>query len=176
VSRVIEFVRGDLAAVARTTMAHPDHDLRVTLYPIFHIGSPSFYAALSEDLVRFRIFLLEGVRWRWKTQLYDLAAQNLGLVTQRTHLHLPDGSERVPLDMSVQEFNREAGLLPVGWRLLLRLLRPILWVMTATGSGRDRVWDSFSKESYVRGLRDREGPPFTPDRDQARQDDVEVPT
>jgi hypothetical protein len=44
---VTTFVRGDLAAVGRTAMSHPDHDLRVTLYPVFHIGSPAFYAALS---------------------------------------------------------------------------------------------------------------------------------
>jgi hypothetical protein len=73
-------------------------------------------------------------------------------------LHLPERSERLPLDMSAQEFNREAGRLPVHWRLLLRLLRPVLWIMTATASGRDRVWDSFSKKSYVGRLRDREGP------------------
>jgi hypothetical protein len=158
VSGVIEFVRGDLAAVGRTTMTHPDHDLRVTLYPVFHIGSPSFYAALSDDLKRFRVLLLEGVRWRWRTQLYDLAAHNLGLVTQRTHLHLPDPSERLLLDMTAAEFGREAGRLPIRWRLVLWFLRPILWVMTSTDSGRHRVWDTFSKARHVRALRDRDGP------------------
>jgi hypothetical protein len=59
---MVEFVRGNLAAVGRTAMGHPDHDLRITLYPMFHIGSPAFYDALSEDLQRFRVFLLEGVR------------------------------------------------------------------------------------------------------------------
>jgi hypothetical protein len=152
-SGVIEFVRGDLAAVGRTTMTHADHHLLVTLYPVLHIGSPSFYAALSEDLKRFRVFLLEGVRWRWKGALYDLAARNLGLVTQRTHPHLPDDSERLPLDMSPAEFSREAERLPMRWRLALRLVRPILWAMTATEWGRHRVWDSFSKESVYATLR-----------------------
>jgi len=44
---MIEFVRGSLAAVARTVMRHPDHDLRITLYPVFHVGSAAFYDALS---------------------------------------------------------------------------------------------------------------------------------
>lgn len=156
---MIEFVRGDLAAVGRTTMSHPNHSLRVSLYPVFHIGSPAFYAALSEDLRRFRIFLLEGVRWRgWRRPLYDLAAQNLGLVTQREHLRLPPDSERLPLDMTEAEFSRQAGELPVHYQLLLRFLRPVLWAVTSTESGRHHVWDSFSKESYVRGLQDDERP------------------
>ena len=65
-------------------MSHPDHDLKITLYPVFHIGSPAFYAALSDDLERFQVFLLEGVRWwRRRGSLYDLAARNLGLVSRR---------------------------------------------------------------------------------------------
>lgn len=156
---MIQFVRGDLAAVGRTTMSHPEHELRVSLYPVFHIGSPEFYSALSEDLGRFRVFLLEGVRWRgWKGPLYDLAARNLGLVTQQEHLHLPSGSERVSLDMSEAEFAREARALPPQWRALLWFLRPVLWPLTSTETGRQSIWDSFSKASYLRGLRDPESP------------------
>jgi hypothetical protein len=140
-------------------MSHPDHGLRVTLYPVFHVGSPRFYAALSADLRRFRIFLLEGVRWRGlRGPLYDLAARNLGLVTQREHLRFPADAERLPLDMAEPEFTQEAAALPIHWRLLLRLLRPILWAATSIEGGRHLVWDTFSKERYVRGVRDVEGP------------------
>lgn len=156
---MIEFVRGDLAAVGRTTMSHPGHGLKVTLYPVFHIGSPGFYDALSRDLARFRVFLLEGIRWRgWRRPLYDLAARNLGLVTQHDHLRLPADSERHPLDMNEAEFRRLARALPLQGRLKLRLLRPLLWAITATESGRHHVWRSFSKASYVRGLRSVDGP------------------
>lgn len=109
-----EFVRGDLAAVARTAMAHPGHGLRITLYPMFHVGSPSFYEALSADLTRFRVFLLEGVRWRgFRGQLYDLVAKNLGLVTQQERLRIPPDSETLLLDMTEHEFAMEAQALPV---------------------------------------------------------------
>lgn len=156
---MIEFVRGDLAAVGRTAMSHPDHGLRVTLYPVFHVGSPSFYSALSEDLGRFRVFLLEGVRWRgWRGPLYDLAARNLGLVTQGDNLRFPPDAERLPLDMTETEFAQEARGLPIHWRLLLWLLRPILWAVTSTEAGRHKVWNSFSKQSYVRDVRNIEGP------------------
>jgi hypothetical protein len=154
---VIEFVRGDLAAVARTTMSHPEHGLKVTLYPLFHIGSPAFYDALSEDLKRFRVIFLEGVRWRGlKGPLYDLAARNLGLATQRERLRLPAGAERLRLDMTDADFANAADRLPVWWRLFLRLLRPIFWAATATAAGRDWMWDAFSKERYVRGVSDDE--------------------
>lgn len=156
---MIEFVRGDLAAVGRTTMSHPDHDLRVTLYPVFHIGSAAFYDALSQDLSRFRVFLLEGVRWKgFKGPLYDLAARNLGLVTQDARLLLPPDSERLPLDMSEGDFKHEVGTLPFQWRLFLRFLRPVLWAITSTETGRHAVWDSISKESYVRGQRKSDRP------------------
>lgn len=156
---MIEFVRGDLAAVGRTAMSHPEHGLRVCLYPVFHIGSTEFYSALSEDLGRFRVFLLEGVRWHgWRGPLYDLAARNLGLVTQQEHLQLPSGSERLALDMTEAEFTRGARALPPRWRALLWFLRPVLWAITSTERGRHSIWDSFSRASYVRGLRDPESP------------------
>jgi hypothetical protein len=148
---MIEFVRGSLAAVGRTVMRHPDHDLRITLYPMFHIGSPAFYDALSDDLRRFQVFLLEGVRWKGlRGPLYDLAARNVGLVSQRERLRLPEGAERLSLDMSEVEFTREAGALRLHWRLLLRFLRPVLWAVTLTASGRHAVWDAISKEKYAR--------------------------
>jgi hypothetical protein len=140
-------------------MVHPAHRMRITLYPMFHIGSPDFYASLSEDLTRFRIFLLEGVRLRgWKGDLYDLVARNLGLVTQRTHLNLPRETERHALDMTEAEFQEEAKRLPLLWWLALRFLRPILWAVSSTEGGRHRLWDSFSKRSYTQRLRDREEP------------------
>jgi len=156
---MIEFVRGDLAAVGRTAMRHPNHDLRITLYPMFHVGSAAFYEALSEDLRRFRVFLLEGVRWKgFRAPLYDLAARNVGLVTQRAWLRLPEGVERLSLDMSEVEFTREIGAIPMHWRLLLRFLRAFLWAVTSTASGRHALWDAISKEKYVRKLQTVETP------------------
>lgn len=148
---MIEFVRGSLAAVGRTTMRHPEHDLRVTLYPMFHVGSPAFYDALSDDFRRFQVFLLEGVRWKGlRRPLYDLAARNVGLVSQREWLRWPEGVERLSLDMAEVDFTREAAALPVHWRLLLRFLRPVLWALTLTASGRHVLWDGISREKYAR--------------------------
>ena len=156
---MIEFVRGSLAAVGRTAMSHPDHDLRITLYPMFHVGSAAFYDDLSEDFRRFRVFLLEGVRWQgFRGPLYDLAARNVGLVTQRARLQLPEEAERLSLDMSEVEFTREAGALPLHWRLLLRFLRPVLWAVTSTASGRHALWDAISKEKYARRLQAADTP------------------
>jgi hypothetical protein len=91
-------------------MSHPDHALKVTLYPMFHIGSPAFYAALSSDFQRFRVFLLEGVRWRGlRGPLYDLVARNLGLVAQNDCLRFPPGAERLPLDMTEAESGSVGG-------------------------------------------------------------------
>lgn len=154
------FVRGSLVAVARTSMAHPEHRMRVSLYPMFHIGSPAFYQAISDDLTRFRVFLLEGVRSRgFRGPLYDLAARNLRLVTQRNHLTLPPGAERLPLDMTGDEFEREVKAVPLHWRLALWLLRPILWALTSTAAGRHAAWDSFSERTH-RATRDERDTPL----------------
>jgi hypothetical protein len=173
---MIEFVRGDLAAVGRTTMFHPDHDLKVTLYPVFHVGSPAFYKALSDDLVRFHVFLLEGIRWRgWRGPVYDLVAGNLGLVTQREHLVIPAGSEQLRLDMTEAEFEGAARMLPIRWRLPLRLLRPLLWGVTRTEVGRHMAWDKFSKSSHLNALRDVTTPLdelIKTKRDQAMSDEL----
>ena len=140
-------------------MSHPDHDLKITLYPVFHIGSPAFYAALSDDLARFQVFLLEGVRWwRRRGSLYDLAARNLGLVTQTEHLRLPPDAERLPLDMDARAFARAARALPIGSRLFLNFLRPLFWAVTFTEDGRHLMWDTISKESHVRSRQARETP------------------
>src|SRR5712691_10710575 len=44
------------------------------------------------------------------------------------------------------------------WRLLLRFLRPVLWAVTSTASGRHALWDAISKEKYVRKLQTVETP------------------
>jgi hypothetical protein len=153
------FVKGSLAAIGRTSMSHPHYPLRVCLYPMFHIGSPKFYQAVSRDFERFQVFLLEGVRWRGlRGPLYDLAAKNLGLVTQRIHLKVPPGAERIPLDMSQEEFTRELQHVPLHWRLALQFLRPILWAITSTTAGRHAAWDVFSRSGYLQERQDSDPP------------------
>ena len=154
------FVRGDLAAVGRTTLSHPDHELRVTLYPVFHVGSPAFYAALSADLERFRVFLLEGVRWRTLSgSVYGLAARNLGLVAQHDHLRLPADAERLPMDMDAAGFARALRELPLRSRLVMQFLRPVLWAATLTEAGRHLVWDSISREGHAQSLQQDQDAP-----------------
>src|SRR5437867_7906886 len=80
------------------------------------------------------------------------------MFTQRAWLRLPEGVERLSLDMSEVEFTREIGAIPTHWRLLLRFLRPFLWAVTSTGSGRHALCDAISKEKYVRKLQMVETP------------------
>lgn len=109
-------------------------------------------------MARFDVFLLEGVRFGWRGATYALVAKNLGLVAQANHLRLPQGAERLPLDMTQEEFAREVAELPIRWRAFLWLLRPLLWAVTLSEAGRHAVWDSFSRESHTRSVRRVEGP------------------
>ncbi len=129
----MEFVRrtGRTLRVCRITFNHPESRLRFTLYPMFHIGRPEFYAEVSRDLPRFRYLLLEGVSWhaRPPRRMYDLAAENLGLAAQETSLVLPPAAERVNVDMPRDAFRPLFGRLPAGQRLVLVFLRRVLWAV-----------------------------------------------
>jgi hypothetical protein len=97
------------------------------------MASVSFYQRISDDLNRFDFILYEGVTWNkdnTKDPMYDWAAKSLGLVAQADHLKLPSEICSFNIDMPSGEFRDEFNKIPVGWRLLLIFLRPLLWLST----------------------------------------------
>ncbi len=130
----MEFTRrtGRTLRVCRITFNHPESRLRFTLYPMFHIGRPEFYAEISRDLPRFRYLLLEGVTWRDRPprHLFDLAAEKLGLAAQEKALVLPPTAERINVDMPRDEFRPLFERLPAGQRFVLTFLRRVLWALS----------------------------------------------
>jgi hypothetical protein len=114
--------------------------MKVTIYPMMHIALPSFFERLGRELERCRYILHEGVSWHTdgrRHPLYDLAARNLGLAAQEDALRYPAGAERISLDMGNADFRGRLGLIPFGYRVLLRSLRPLLWLLTLTPRQRD---------------------------------------
>ncbi len=107
---------------------------------MIHLASIKFYEEISLDLNRFDYILFEGVTWRKDGKgrpLYDWAAYNLGLVTQRKFLKYPESVTKINIDMPSPEFRERFLNLSIVYRLLFRLLRPLLWLITKFPSAKD---------------------------------------
>lgn len=110
-----------------------------------HLASLQFYEKISEDLCRFDYILYEGVTWRKDGKgkpLYDWAAKNLGLVTQRKFLKFPDSVIKINIDMPSPEFRERFLNLSIMYRIMFRMLRPLLWLVTRSTSAREYIISS----------------------------------
>src|SRR5688572_19735128 len=115
------------------TWNNPATKLKITTYPMVHIGDPLYYERVSADLARCQYILLEGVSWRSgdeKRPLYDLIAKNLGMAAQSTALRIPRSATRINIDMKRSEFRRRLFRLPLRDIVAIILLRRILWLIT----------------------------------------------
>jgi len=115
------------------TWNNPDTKLKLTTYPMVHIGDQTYYDRLSADLARCQYVLLEGVSWRLgdaKRPLYDLVARNLGMVAQERALRVPASVLTINIDMRRTEFRMRLFSLPLRYILRLVLLRRVLWLVT----------------------------------------------
>jgi hypothetical protein len=123
---------------------------------MLHLASAQFYREISQDLERFQYVLHEGATWRKysrKGSLYDWAATNLGLVTQRNSLKYPDHCIRINIDLPGEEFRDGFKRLPLRYKLLMTFLRPLLWAATVVPATREYL----SANSTVSEAREDEG-------------------
>jgi hypothetical protein len=107
--------------------------MKITTYPMLHIGLMSFYERITTELKRCKFVLREGVSWGRKKKgrkLYDWCARNLGLVAQEDTLSYPSEATVINIDMKRSRFIRRFNLLPLKYKLLLRFLRFLLWLST----------------------------------------------
>ena len=131
----MQFLRSDNHHVDSCwiTWNHPETRMKVTIYPMLHIGHEGFYRRVSEELLRCDYVLHEGVTWRTgdrRRPLYDLVARNLGVAAQESVLSIPDSAKRVNLDMPRAEFRQRLFRLPLRYVATIMFLRPILWLLT----------------------------------------------
>jgi len=120
---------------------------------MLHVASREFYELLSEELRGYSFILNEGVSWRRgrPRPLYEGLAASLGLVAQARALRYPEEVPRINIDLPAEQFRRELGRLPLGQRLLLHGLRPLLgWLSRRPHFRQDFLTWLLSRE---RGLR-----------------------
>ncbi|GAA3215640.1 tetratricopeptide repeat protein [Dactylosporangium siamense] len=135
-------VIGTRSAVLR--LRRPGHGLQFVVFPMFHVASPEFYAAVSERLRRCDLLVVEGVSGRsvlsWAltaTYRFMPANQRSGLVEDG----IPYTELGVPVinpDVTAGEFGQDWRRLPLRTRLLVWLVMPVVAVLQFFG-GRRRL-------------------------------------
>ncbi len=121
------------------TLGRPDTNVRFQLFPMVHLGAPTFYAEVAQRLGHCDLILAEGVAGR-RTSLitlsYRLAGKirRFGLIEQRPGLHL--GGLGVPVenvDATASQFGRSWRKVPQYIRVLLLVLAPLfrLWLIVS---------------------------------------------
>ncbi len=119
---------------ARHVFKQRDSNIRVTLFPMIHIGEKEFFEAVYQDAFAHDAVLVEGLKspitnritrsYRW------MAGSKLGLVIQPKYPKPESVKARiVHADLSHEEFLVEWQKMPLKLRLLIYFLAPMvgLW-------------------------------------------------
>ncbi|SCG45201.1 hypothetical protein GA0070609_1595 [Micromonospora echinaurantiaca] len=131
---------GTRSAVLR--LRRPGSQLEFVLFPMLHVASPEFYAAVTQRLRRCDLLVVEGVRGRsvlaWAITLtYRVMPANKrsGLVVDNI-AYRSLGVEVVNPDVTTAEFTQGWRAMPLRYRLQLWCLLPIVAVAQFFGGTR----------------------------------------
>ena len=110
------------------TLWSPDRPQRIVLFPMLHLGTPAFYASVTDRLDQCAVVLAEGIRGgslitRGLTAAYRLPGKSrrLGLTEQRI--------DYARLTAEVMEPDMTGSELRAGWRTVPRVQRAALLVL-----------------------------------------------
>ncbi|MFI7608209.1 hypothetical protein ACIBTV_24105 [Micromonospora sp. NPDC049366] len=123
---------GTRSAVIR--LRRPGSRLQIVVFPMLHVASPQFYAAVTERLRRCDVLVVEGVSGRsvlgWALTLsYRVMPVNRrsGLVVD-TIPYRSLGVELIAPDVTAAEFTRSWRTMPLRYRLLMWCALPFVTV------------------------------------------------
>lgn len=133
---------GTRAAVVR--LRRPGNQLQFVLFPMLHVASPQFYAAVTERLRQCDVLVVEGVSGRsvlgWAVTLtYRVMPANKrsGLVNDPIR-YGSLGVEVINPDVTAAEFTQDWRAMPLRYRILLWCALPFVAVAQLVG-GRKRL-------------------------------------
>ena len=130
----MQFIEVSVTGVrsAVITLRAPDRPQRIVLFPMHHLGAPSFYAGVTARLGQCAVVLAEGIRersliTRALTISYRLPGRRarLGLVEQRIDYSRLD-AEVIHPDMTGRQFRAGWRAVPAPQRVLLLLVAPVV--------------------------------------------------
>jgi hypothetical protein len=150
----MQFVEVSVIGVrsARLIFSSPTSGVRVTLFPMIHVGEPEFYRTTYADAQSHDVILLEGVRspvvaritrsYRWIEGSKNLS----GLVIQP---RFPDSLSNVRIvhaDFSQQEFEEEWRKVSLWLRFAVSVLAPLVGLNRRWRSSRSELAKTMSCE------------------------------
>jgi hypothetical protein len=131
---------GTRSAVLR--LRHPGSQLQFVLFPMLHVASPEFYAAVAQRLRQCDLLVVEGVNGRsvltWAITLtYRVMPANKrsGLVVDNIE-YRSLGVELINPDVTTAEFAQGWRAMPLRYRLLMWCVIPIVAVAQFFGGTR----------------------------------------
>jgi hypothetical protein len=134
---------------ARLSFRHPAGGKTVVLFPMIHVGEPSFYTAVYTDAFSQGAVLVEGVKSPITTRVtrsyrWIEGAKNIGLIVQPKYPS-PEHCQAkiIQADLSAQEFTAVWREVPLWQRALIYVVAPLM--------GLDRRWFG-SREKIAKGL------------------------
>lgn len=135
-------VMGTRSAVLR--LRRRGSDLTFVVFPMIHVASPGFYQEVQRRLASCAVIVMEGVSGRSVigtaiTASYRVIPANKksGLVEQDFDLDALEG-EVINPDVTGEEFDQSWGKLPLGARVMMWCVIPVVTVMQLFG-GRKRL-------------------------------------
>ena len=146
------------------TFSRTDSNVRFVLFPMLHLGAPTFYAEVARRLGKCDLILAEGVAGR-RTSLitlsYRLAGKirRFGLTEQSRGLQLADlGVPVENVDATASQFSRSWRRAPRYARILLLALAPLFGLWLIISGSRSMI----AQQMEINDLPDRDEA-FMPD-------------
>ena len=123
----------------RLSLGSPSSPVRVTLFPMVHVGEPAFYRRVYEDALSHDVVLFEGVKspiTRRVTRSYRWieGSRKLALVVQPKLPLVSEGARIIHADLSREEFETLWRTIPLWLRLLTFVVPPIIGLRHRWGS------------------------------------------
>lgn len=130
----MQFLESSMFGVrsARLSFTSPTSPVRITLFPMLHVGEPEFYDVTYRDALGHDVVLIEGLRspitaritrsYRWLVGSKAMA----GLVVQPRFPGDGASARIVHADLPHEEFVREWRAVPIWLRAAIYILAPLV--------------------------------------------------
>jgi hypothetical protein len=145
---------------ARLSLRNPKFNIRITLFPMVHVGEPDFFQKVYADAFSHDVVLVEGVRspiTRRITRSYRWikGSKRMNLVLQSAYSSPPNSTARiVHADLSGEEFAALWRKVPLRVRAFVYVAAPLIglrhrWFGTRTSFAKGHSLDDLPSRNEV---------------------------
>ena len=132
----------------------PNKKIKFFIFPMIHVGDPSYYKEIQKRLEGCDNIVFEGVKssktW-FIVQAYSIMAKrkSLGIVTQREALKIKDkGFNLIHGDISTEDFEKSWKNIPLFFRLGILILAPLYGCLQYLVANRNSLASNRNVDSF----------------------------